>query len=163
MKQRQRCSRAILPFLGATLCVSASLVSAPFSASANTLGTLSIPSGGLPADAGTDIGAAILNSSASRLGVVGNRIVRLAQGDTLAGVLSREGVPASQREAALRALGDLFDPSNLQPGDEIELSMRAGIATVTAPSLIALHVRTGRAQDLTILAGAARARAGPSM
>jgi len=154
MKQRQRCSRAILPFLGATLYVSASLVAASFSASANTLGTLSIPSGGLPADTGTDIGAAILNSSASRLGVVGNRIVRLAQGDTLAGVLSREGVPASQREAALRALGDLFDPSNLKPGDEIELSMRAGIETVNAPSLIALHVRTGRAQDLTILAGA---------
>lgn len=150
MTEREK-KRDLLPVIGAVLCSSAFfLASAPL-AHANTLGTLSIPAGDVSSDTEGDVSAAILNSSASRLGVVANRTVTLARGDTLSKVLLREGISKDQREAALRALGDFIDVEKLAAGSRIEFSVRG-----TDPArrqLVALHVQTGAAKDLTVVAG----------
>lgn len=150
MRQRLTNRQNLLPILGASLS-STFLFLHTFPAQANTLGTLSIPSSSAPSDAGGDFNAAILNSAIQRQDLVASRTVTLAAGDTLARLLVREGVAKDQRDAALRALGDLFDVSTLKSGDSIELSVRG-----TEPSkrqLVALHVRTSAAQDLTVVAG----------
>lgn len=144
--------RHISPFAGAALCFSC-LLFVSTQSHANTLGTLSIPSAILPADqSGDEASAAILNSASLHSAVVASRTVRLLPGDTLESLLAREGVAEDQRKAALKALADLFDASTLKAGDAVEFSMRAA-ADAAAAQLVALHVMTGNAQDLTIVAG----------
>jgi murein DD-endopeptidase MepM/ murein hydrolase activator NlpD len=150
MKQRQKNNQNLLPIIGASLS-SAFLLVNTLPANANTLGTLSIPSSSLPADAGGDINAAILNSSSKRLEMIASRTVTLAVGDTLAKLLDREGIAKDQREAALLALADFYDVSKLKAGDQVEMSVR-GTDPATR-QLVSLHVKTGKSQDLTVIAG----------
>lgn len=154
MLERKK-KRRRLPVAGALLCSSAFLLIATSAAHANTLGTLSIPSSNVSPGTETDVNAAILNSSQNdlpnNLDVVANRTVTLGRDDTLARLLVREGIAKAQREAALRALGDFVDVAEIPAGSQIELSMRG-----TEPAkrqLVALHLRTGRTGDLTIVAG----------
>jgi murein DD-endopeptidase MepM/ murein hydrolase activator NlpD len=144
--------RRLSPFIGTALC-SSFLVFSSIPSHANTLGTLSIPSASVPADeADGDASAAMLNSASLHSAVVANRTVKLLPGDTLESVLAREGIAADQRQAALKALADLFDASTMKAGDAVEFSMRAA-ADATTAQLVALHVMTGDTQDLTIVAG----------
>ncbi|MCE9649254.1 MAG: M23 family metallopeptidase [Parvibaculum sp.] len=155
MKRRHKNKHDLLPFIGATLCFSAAiLLSQAGPARANTLGTLSIPSANLSNDDQSDLSAATLGSASARHDVVANRTVKLQAGDTLESVLAREGIPADQRDDALKALSDLYDISKLKAGDEIEFSMRASVGDTTGARLVALHLRTEHNQVLTVVAGA---------
>jgi murein DD-endopeptidase MepM/ murein hydrolase activator NlpD len=144
--------RKLSPLAGAALC-SSFLVFFATPSSANTLGTLSIPSANVPAaDTDGDASAAMLNTASLKAAVVANRTVKMLPGDTLTSLLAREGISEDQRGAAVKALSDLFDASTLKAGDAVEFSMRAA-ADASAAQLVALHVITGSAQDLTIVAG----------
>lgn len=154
MKQQQKNKLDLLPLIGATFCFSAALLINPSSGHANTLGTLSIPSANLPSGGQDDVSAAMLNSSSTHSDVVASRTVKLQTNDTLDRLLTREGVAANQRAAALKAIADLFDVSKLKAGDEVEFSMRASMDAARPAMLVALHLRTARNQDLTIVAGA---------
>lgn len=154
MKLRSIGLQKSLPAIGAVLCFSFLILSNVSPLQANTLGTLSIPSSSVQVDGHDDVSAAILNSSSMRIGVVANRTVKLQRGDTLESVLARAGVAADQRKAALKALGDLFDVSRIKAGGEIVFSMKAAAGGTSPAQLVALHVRTGPGQDLTVVAGA---------
>lgn len=154
MLERKK-KRQPLPAARALFCSSAFLLIAASAAHANTLGTLSIPSSNVSPDTETGVNAAILNSSQndlpSNLDVVANRTVTLGRDDTLARLLVREGIAKAQREAALRALGDFVDVAEIPAGSRIELSVRG--AEPAKRRLVALHLRTGSSEDLTIVAG----------
>ena len=136
------------PFLALvkTLCLSCAiiLVGASF-AQANTLGTLTIPGNG------SDNPAA----SASLAGgeVTANRSITFRAGDTLAEILTREGIAADQRAAAIAALGELYDVSQINPGDQLELSMRASLDGSQRTRLVALQLRPAYKGNIAIVAG----------
>lgn len=77
-------------------------------------------------------------------------IVTIRKGDTLALILTRQGIGPTDRAAVLDALGDLIDPTALQVGDKIRLT----IAKQDSRRVVtALHLDTGQAEDLTIKVG----------
>lgn len=73
--------------------------------------------------------------------------ITVRRGDTLTHILARQGVAATERQAVLEALGDLFDPADLKAGDKIRLTLdrqnhRKVVRTIA--------VATGKADDLTV-------------
>lgn len=155
MKQRQKTKHNLLPLISASLASSFLLFNS-LPAQANTLGTLSIPSSDLPAGtAGRDvdaaIDAAILNGAAARPDMVATRTVKILKGDTLAKVLTREGVDKAQREAALKALGGHFDISRLKAGDNVDIAIRG--SEPAQRNLVSLRVHAGKAQEVAIITG----------
>lgn len=128
------------------------LASAITVADANTLGTLSIQSDSDALQSGDN--DAIFNAASASHEVTANRTLALQPGDTLAGILTREGIAADQRDAALKALGDLYDLDDVKPGDQIELSMRASLDGTQATRLVALQFRPAYKDDIAIVAGA---------
>ncbi|KAB7739707.1 peptidoglycan DD-metalloendopeptidase family protein [Parvibaculum sedimenti] len=155
MKQRQRNKQNLLPFISASLASSFLLFNS-LPAQANTLGTLSIPSSDLPAgmrgDIDAAIDAAILKGAAMRHDMVASRTVKFMKGDTLAKVLTREGVDKAQRDAALKALGAHFDVSKLKAGDKVDVAMRG--SEPSKRNLVALRLHAGKAQEVAIVSGA---------
>jgi hypothetical protein len=69
----------------------------------------------------------------------------------LFGTLLRARVDRTQAGAAVAALEDLFDPQDLRPGDRVWIQF-GGDTPAGRHRLRSLHVRTGRHQDLTIVA-----------
>ncbi len=63
------------------------------------------------------------------------RRVSLARGDTLGSVLSRQGVPATQANAAVRALRTHYNPRRLQIGQELTLTLSLTGETATLAAL----------------------------
>lgn len=112
-------------------------------ASANTLGTLTIQS---------DNGSADFNPGNSTE-VTANRTITVRAGDTVESILTREGIAPDQRAAALAALGELYDVSQITPGDQIELSMRATLDGSQATRLVALQLRPLYKGNVAIVAG----------
>lgn len=112
-------------------------------AKANTLGTLTIQS-----DDGSDNFDA--NSSSE---VTANRTITVRPGDTLDEILTQEGIARDQRAAALAALGELYDVTQLAPGDQIELSMRASLDGSQSTRLVALQLRPAYKGNIAIVAG----------
>lgn len=49
------------------------------------------------------------------------RAVRVANGETLAGLLTRAGASQSEASAALASIADVYNPRRLRPGQEISL------------------------------------------
>ena len=52
--------------------------------------------------------------------------MRTASGDTLSGVLRKAGVSRREAHAAISALGKLYDPRRMMPGQEITLTFKLG-------------------------------------
>jgi len=71
----------------------------------------------------------------------------VGEGDSLASMLGQAGVGAASKAAALTALGDLFDPMDLQPGAAVQVVLQAQGRQAAIRSL---HLETGAAEDLTI-------------
>ncbi len=149
-----RSSRPNLRHLTHALSLTALLLVAAISgAHANTLGTLSIQSDGdTSADQSNDNDAAF-NAAAVSNEITANRTLALQPGDTLVGILTREGITVDQRDAALKALGELYDLDEVKPGDQIELSMRASLDGSQATRLVALQFRPAYKGDIAIVAG----------
>lgn len=127
------------------------VVTAVSGAHANTLGTLSIQSGNDVDPSGNS--DTIFNAAAASNEVTANRTLALQPGDTVASILAREGISADQREAALKALGELYNLEEVKPGDQIELSMRASLDGTQATRLVALQFRPAYKGDIAIVAG----------
>ena len=75
----------------------------------------------------------------------------LRRGKTLLGALLGAGVDRSEAFAAAAALEDLFDPKRLRVGDRVWIQLD-GDTPAGGHHLRALHLTTGRRQDLTIVA-----------
>lgn len=102
------------------------------------------------ADAVNDLAATLLNQTGGLAqAALASRTVQLTPGVSLDALLTREGVSANEREKAISAINDLFDLSTLTPGDQVELSMRS--RGDNSSQLVALHLRTAKTQDLTIV------------
>lgn len=71
----------------------------------------------------------------------------VGEGDSLASMLEQAGVGAASKAAALTALGDLFDPMDLQPGAAVRVVLQTQGRQAVISSL---HIETGAAEDLTI-------------
>lgn len=71
----------------------------------------------------------------------------VGEGDSLASMLGQAGVGAASKAAALTALGDLFDPMDLQPGAAVQVVLQDQGRQAAIRSL---HLETGDAEDLTI-------------
>lgn len=127
------------------------LVAAVSGAHANTLGTLSIQSGNDTDPSGNN--DAIFNAAAANNEVTANRTLTFQPSDTVASILTREGITVDQRDAALKALGELYDLNEVKPGDQIELSMRASLDGTQATRLVALQFRPAYKGDIAIVAG----------
>jgi murein DD-endopeptidase MepM/ murein hydrolase activator NlpD len=84
--------------------------------------------------------------------------VLVEPGDTLIGILERQGIGPGSRRAVLGALRHLFDDRHLRVGDRIRLTVESG---GSGPVVRALRLETGKAQDLTIHLGDAPASAPP--
>jgi murein DD-endopeptidase MepM/ murein hydrolase activator NlpD len=61
------------------------------------------------------------------------RELRVASGETLAGLLTRAGASAAETNAALASIADVYNPRRLRPGQQISLyfQRRGGGATLT--------------------------------
>jgi murein DD-endopeptidase MepM/ murein hydrolase activator NlpD len=61
------------------------------------------------------------------------RELRVANGETLAGLLTRAGASAAETNAALASIADVYNPRRLRPGQQISLyfQRRGGEATLT--------------------------------
>ncbi|MDY0881526.1 M23 family metallopeptidase [Dongia soli] len=71
----------------------------------------------------------------------------MRQGDTLTHILARQGIAATERQAVLEALGDLFDPAGLKAGDKIRLALdRQNHRKIVRTIALA----TGKTDDLTV-------------
>ena len=148
MQRRQTNARKLSPVFYAALLFTSSAYVLTAPAYANTKGTLNFPSAST--GAANDLAATILNQTGGLAqAALANRTVRLNPGDTLDDLLTREGVSDKEREAAIAAINDLYDPTRLSAGDQVELSMRAKGDNTS--QLVALHIRTAKAQDLTIV------------
>ncbi|MGV8995972.1 MAG: M23 family metallopeptidase [Parvibaculaceae bacterium] len=126
------------------------LLSTTSIAPANTLGTLTIRSGSTGASE-ADIDAIL--RGAAKGDVSASRSVTVKPGDTLNGLLAAQGIPADQRAAALRALGELYDLKQVKPGDSIETSMSASFAGNGETQLVALHLKPAYGGTLSVVAG----------
>jgi murein DD-endopeptidase MepM/ murein hydrolase activator NlpD len=72
---------------------------------------------------------------------VETRIVALRRGDTLAGVLSREGVARADIHAVVMALKPYYDPRHLRAGQDVEVTLAShDAATGTAAATHLLRV-----------------------
>ena len=72
-----------------------------------------------------------------------SRLVRLAPGDTLQGVLAEAGVAAADAHAAIEALIPVFSPRGLKAGQEIELAFLGA-------SLMELHFTAAVDRDIVV-------------
>ncbi|MFZ3033681.1 MAG: hypothetical protein WA138_06685, partial [Parvibaculum sp.] len=143
-----------LSTLARTLCISAIVLCGGATlAQANTLGTLTIPADSAARNAQGKGANSIIDPNADGGEVTANRTLTIRPGDTLASVLTREGITADQRAAALAALGELYDVSQINPGDQIELSMRASLDGSQSTRLVALQLRPAYKGDIAIVAG----------
>lgn len=64
------------------------------------------------------------------------RVLTVARGDTLAGLLDGAGVEAGEAHAAIEALSRHFRPNTLRPGDEIAIRLTSG----ETPSLMQVEL-----------------------
>lgn len=117
-------------------------------AHANTLGTLNIPQSSSASS--TDNIEAILGSG----DVTANRNIALQPGDTLDSVLANQGIDATQRAAALKAMSELYDITQVKAGDAVEISLRASLDGAQETRLVALQLRPAYKGNLAIVAGA---------
>tara|TARA_R110000824_G_scaffold155226_1_gene327481 strand:- start:30401 stop:31711 length:1311 start_codon:yes stop_codon:yes gene_type:complete len=137
-------------FLSAFALGLTAIVSLPPAAHANTLGTLSIT----PDDASAADSSSLLGGTSGQGNITANRTMAIMPGDTLDGVLTRIGISASQRQAALKAMAELYDINQIKAGDQIEVSMRASLNGSGATHLVALQLRPAYKGNLAIVAGA---------
>lgn len=126
------------------------LLSSTSLAHANTLGTLTIRTNSADSSE-ADIDAIL--SGAAQGEVSANRTVAIKHGETLNTVLTQQGVSANQRAAALKALGELYDLTQIKPGDSIETSMSASLDGSDDNQLVALHLRPAYGGTLSVVAG----------
>jgi len=113
-------------------------------AQANTLGTLTVPS---------DSRDTNLDQNIHATEVTANRTITFRSGDTLTSILTREGIAADQRDAALATLGELYDVAQINPGDQVELSMRASLDGSERTRLVALQLRPAYKGNIAIVSG----------
>ncbi|WP_143596400.1 M23 family metallopeptidase [Tistlia consotensis] len=117
------------------------------------LGSLSGRPFGQPAAAADP--AAVAKAAAAQ-----TRVLEVGRGDSLYRLLRRAGVEAHSRAAVIDALGDLFDPRSLRPGDRVRLVVEPGAKGAVVRSL---HLELSAAEDLTIdLSGGTTAEAAAS-
>ncbi|MFI5316050.1 MAG: M23 family metallopeptidase [Myxococcota bacterium] len=76
--------------------------------------------------------------------------VSINKGDTVRGILEREGIGKENRDEVLRALADLFDQRRLKVGDRIRLTLEQGPDETLVR---AFQLDAGRAGDLTLRLG----------
>lgn len=136
--------------LSATALGFAALVSLAPAAHANTLGTLSIA----PDDGNAHDTTSLLGGTSGQGNITANRTLMMMPGDTLDGVLTRVGIAAPQRAAALAAMSELYDIDQIKAGDQVEVSMRASLDGSGATHLVALQLRPAYKGNLAIVAGA---------
>ena len=143
-----------LSILARTLCLSTIVLCGGATlAQANTLGTLTIPADSAARNTQGEGASSIVDPDAGIGEVTANRTITVRSGDTLASILTREGITADQRDAAVAALGELYDVSQINPGDQIELSMRASLDGSQSTRLVALQLRPVYKGNIAIVAG----------
>ncbi|MDO8287791.1 MAG: M23 family metallopeptidase [Parvibaculum sp.] len=126
------------------------LLSSTSLAHANTLGTLTIRTNSADSSE-ADIDAIL--SGAAQGDISANRIMEVKPGETLNDLLTAQGISANQRAAALKALGELYDLTQIKPGDSIETSMSASLDGAGDNQLVALHLRPAYGGTLSVVAG----------
>ena len=85
------------------------------------------------------------------------RLLRLAAGDTLQGVLTAAGVDAGTAQAAIEALAPVFPPRSLKPGQEMALDfIGVELSELRLTTAIDRDIVVTRAGDGSFTARAAR-------
>lgn len=85
-------------------------------------------------------------------------LIEVAPGDTLMGLLTREGVERSDAHQAVAALQTVFSPKGLKPGQQIRLTLAPGDESLasfgeepSAPLLVSMTLQPSADQDVQVV------------
>lgn len=79
--------------------------------------------------------------------------LKIQRGDTLLGVLQRNGIESAQAHAAVSSLSSTFDPRDIRVGQEVRMTTVAS-AEDAAPLLDAFRIGVGPGHDVVVLRNA---------
>jgi len=79
-----------------------------------------------------------------------NRVITLKPGQTIAGVLQKEGITSSQAYYAIKALGKYFDPRKVQPEQEIILNVKQSKGEDTVLDLNEMRVKIDSLEHVSV-------------